>query len=70
MALPRVSIKGEYLYYDLGTANTANVGALYYANKSGLSGVMHTGVFDGHVFRLGVNYHFNGASAEPVVAKY
>ncbi|QGM46294.1 outer membrane protein [Methylocystis heyeri] len=70
LVLPRVSVKGEYLYYDLGTANTANVGALYYANKSGLSGVMHTGTFDGHVFRLGVNYHFNGASAEPVVAKY
>jgi outer membrane immunogenic protein len=71
---PKWSVKAEYLYYDLGTANTANVGPLFYTSTSGAfaggSVVAHTGLFDGHVIRMGVNYHINSVPSEPIVAKY
>ena len=74
MVLPKWSIKAEYLYYNLGTANTGNVGPLFYtsttAGYAGGSVVAHTGLFDGHVVRLGLNYHFNKAGPAPIVAKY
>ncbi len=72
MFLPRWSVKAEYLYYDLGTANTGNAGPLYYTTTKPLtwSSAAHTGQFDGNVVRLGLNYHFNGAGSGPVVAKY
>jgi len=31
---PKWSVKAEYLYYNLGTANTANVGPLFYTSTS------------------------------------
>ena len=67
---PKWSVKAEYLYYDLGTANTANVGPLFYTSTSGGSVAGHTGLFDGHVIRMGVNHHFNSVPSEPIVAKY
>jgi len=70
MFLPKWSVKAEYLYYNLGTANTANVGALYVTKAPNWSSVAHTGLFDGHVIRTGVNYRFGGAAPESVVAKY
>ncbi len=71
---PKWSVKAEYLYYNLGTANTANVGPLFYTSTSGPfaggSVVAHTGTFDGHVIRMGVNYHFNSVPSEPIIVKY
>jgi opacity protein-like surface antigen len=69
MFMPKWSLKAEYLYYDLGIANTANVGALFYTS-GGLSAVAHTALFDGHVIRAGVNYHFNWGAPAEIVAKY
>ena len=34
---PKWSVKAEYLYYDLGTANTANVGPLFYTSVNSLA---------------------------------
>jgi outer membrane immunogenic protein len=60
-----VSIKGEYLYYDLGTTSYAVAAANTFAAGEGL---FTTGRqrFDGNLARVGLNYHFNS----PVVAKY
>jgi opacity protein-like surface antigen len=52
---PRWSGKVEYLHYDLGVANTANVGALYYGSSS----AAYSAPFNGNVVRAGVNYHLN-----------
>ena len=67
---PKWSIKAEYTYYDLGTANTANVGALFYANAGALSSAAYTARFNGHVARAGVNYHLNWDASDPVTANY
>jgi outer membrane immunogenic protein len=82
MFLPNWSLKGEYLYYDLGkvtynqglsgayvTANSAvpgnySAGQPWWGNMSQVSTR-----FNGNIVRLGVNYHFNFATA-PVVAKF
>lgn len=59
------TVKGEYLYYDLGRSS-AVVNYAYGGNTSSLTGrVRH----DGHIVRLGINYLFASAPG-PVVAKY
>ncbi len=66
---PAWSLKAEYLYYDLGTVNTANIGPLYYAiakSPASWSSVGYRADFSGNVFRVGANYHFGKESADPV----
>ena len=58
------SVKGEYLYYNLGSTKLVAVDALL------PSAVAYNVKRDGHVFRLGVNYRFGWGAAAPVVAKY
>ncbi len=70
MVDPKWSVKAEYLHYDLGRPSTASVGALFYANATGLSSVGASAPFNGHVARAGVNYHLNWAAAAPVTATY
>jgi outer membrane immunogenic protein len=82
MFAPNLSLKAEYLYYDLGTAHYLNsplVGVgpnvsfcdcttppLVTASQS-ITRVR----FDGHIARIGFNYHFFTPVAAPaVVAKY
>jgi outer membrane immunogenic protein len=56
------SVKGEYLYYDLGDVTVTGVAA-------GLIPTIVTNVDNtGHILRLGLNYRFGGAA--PVVARY
>ncbi len=69
---PNWSAKVEYLYYDLGTASAANAlsaavpaGNLLYGSYYQTS--TH---FNGHVARVGVNYHFQWFSPATVVAKH
>ncbi|WP_439814330.1 outer membrane protein [Zavarzinia sp. CC-PAN008] len=54
---PQWSLKGEYLYYDLGS-ETVNVAVI---PGSGGGGTGYDSEFEnaGHIFRIGVNYHFN-----------
>ena len=71
MFMPNWSAKVEYLYYDLGTVNSAffipavdNVTGFqaFFAGQSRAR-------FNGNIVRAGVNYHFNWGAA-PIVAKY
>lgn len=66
----RWSVKGEYLHYDLGTANTANIGPLFYATTAGLSSAGYSVPINGNIVRAGVNYHLNVGAEAPVVAKF
>lgn len=68
MISPNWSVKAEYLYYDLGTRST------FGAVTDGASGVTYLAYrtsqrTNGHIARLGLNYHFNWGAA-PVVARY
>ena len=74
MFMPNMSLKAEYLFYDLG--NTGNMffnDAYGYADAAGLFSRISVTNFsqrvNGNIIRAGMNYHFNFASA-PVVAKY
>jgi outer membrane immunogenic protein len=77
MFAPNWSAKLEYLYYDLGST-TFNAGALTLPEISGITG-LPTSVFtdpvtastrwNGHIVRVGLNYHFNWGPP-PIVAKY
>ena len=77
MVWPNWSTKFEYLYYDLGSvtfpagvlANTFNAGAVAGQLFSAIATQSRTR-FDGHIVRVGVNYHFNWGAPAPVVAKY
>jgi outer membrane immunogenic protein len=65
---PNWSVKLEYLYYDLGKKSFGytplNFGGVYgsapYASTR----------FDGHIARIGLNYHFCVPTPGPVIAKY
>jgi outer membrane immunogenic protein len=72
MVLPGVSVKAEYLYYNLGAVNSATPWALYRleggrewdggATPALLASGQHMS-FDGHVARAGLNYHFGNISS-------
>ena len=64
MFTPNWSIKGEYLYYDLGRTNLA-VNLL--PGATGVGTGYNTSIRnDGHIARVGLNYKFGG----PIVARY
>jgi outer membrane immunogenic protein len=72
MVTPNWSVKGEYLYYDLGRASylvspvTSTIVGLPIQSASALASTR----FNGHVVRAGVNYHWNWDVPAAVVAKY
>lgn len=64
MFAPGLSVKGEYLYYDLGSANFSS-GALS-TSALGFTNIVSSSSsarFNGHIVRVGLNYHF-GAQPE------
>jgi outer membrane immunogenic protein len=64
MFTPNWSIKGEYLYYDLGRSNL-NVALV--APGLGVGTGYNTSIRnDGHIARVGLNYKFGG----PMVGRY
>jgi len=65
MFLPKWSAKIEYLYYDLGTATTLPLQAVY-GSKGLFSNASYQGRFNGDVVRAGVNYHFGWGGSAPV----
>jgi len=75
---PNWSAKLEYLYYDLGTVNySSGVAGAFGTGASTipgqalfLNGTWTTARFDGHIFRAGLNYHFNWSAPAPVLAKF
>ena len=54
MFAPNWSVKGEYLYYDLGTTDVALVTIAGAPNETGTISHSNTG----HIIRAGLNYHF------------
>ena len=54
---PNWTVKGEYLYYNLGR-NTVNVAIVPGAIGAGGTGYNSTFSNDGHIGRIGVNYKF------------
>jgi outer membrane immunogenic protein len=60
MFAPNWTVKGEYLYYDLGHVSvapppvTGTVGGTVFT-AVGISSTAH---FNGSIARVGVNYHF------------
>jgi len=63
---PNWSVKLEYLHYDLGRLEQDFI--LF--RPVGPFAASHTSArFDGHIVRVGVNYHFDFGPA-PVIAKY
>jgi outer membrane immunogenic protein len=60
-----VTLKGEYLYYNLGSASYAVAPANSFATGEGIA-ILATQKFDGSIARAGINYKFGG----PVVARY
>jgi outer membrane immunogenic protein len=69
--LPNWSVKAEYLYYDLGSLSTSGVQYSYTSNKvAAISTAQSDSRFDGHIVRVGLNYHVNWSAPAPVVAKY
>ncbi|ATQ67020.1 MULTISPECIES: outer membrane protein [Methylosinus] len=66
---PKWSVKLEYLYYDLGSV-TYQGSALSFAGLYASTPVVKTR-FDGHVARMGLNYHFDLCEpSAPLMAKY
>ncbi|BDV38487.1 outer membrane protein [Methylocystis bryophila] len=69
MFLPKWSAKVEYLYYDLGTATTLPLQAVY-GSKGLFSNASYRARFNGDVIRAGVNYHFGWGALPPVLDKF
>lgn len=55
MFAPNWSVKGEYLYYDLGTTDIALLTIAGAPNETGVISHKNTG----HIIRAGLNYHFS-----------
>lgn len=71
MVFPNVSVKAEYLYYDLGSDIGGRwLTAWQFVPGAGLLATEHRTRFDGHIARAGINYHFNFGGAAPVVASF
>jgi outer membrane immunogenic protein len=70
MFTPRLTLKAEYLYYDLGTA-TAPIGPSGPVVLGGTPSPFFTNIstmstrYVGNILRLGLNYTFNGFPAFP-----
>jgi outer membrane immunogenic protein len=69
-----MSLKAEYLFYDLGNiGNMFSNDAYGYADAAGIFSRVSVTNFsqrvNGNIVRAGMNYHFNFVSA-PVVAKF
>jgi len=71
---PNLSLKAEYLYYDLGSVklNGLQLVTEAYAEQAPLfaNGVQTNARFNGHIVRAGMNYHVNWWAPAPVLAKY
>jgi outer membrane immunogenic protein len=70
MVAPNWSVKGEYLHYDIGTADlaigpTGTPASAFFTNLA-YQGNVTSAHFRGDIVRVGVNYHFGG----PVLARY
>ncbi len=73
MFMPGLSAKAEYLYYDLGSYSLALPQyAVNLTKGAALADVTtsYRGRANGQLVRAGLNYHFDWAAPEAIVAKY
>jgi outer membrane immunogenic protein len=74
MFMPNWSLKGEYLYYDLGSLAWNNTPIVHDDRETAGAQVINNSStsmsFNGHIVRAGINYHFNVGDLATVVAKY
>ena len=69
-----LSVKLEYLYYDLGAVrvNNSNIGALYYTTILGGLAIDNATAastqYNGHIVRAGLNYRFDAGQGEGSVS--
>jgi outer membrane immunogenic protein len=67
MIAPKWSIKGEYLYYDLGNVGGLNQTLTTITTGLGLplagASLVSNGSFHGSIARAALNYHFGGPAA-------
>jgi outer membrane immunogenic protein len=72
MVSPNWSVKAEYLYYDLGRLTFGAGGLTHFSAGPALFTDLPVAStrFDGHIVRVGLNYHFDWWNPGPVVAKY
>jgi hypothetical protein len=56
MFAPRWSIKGEYLYYDLGSVTLNQTQYAFPAGVNAAIGIESVARYQGQIARLGVNY--------------
>ena len=66
------SVKGEYLYYDLGKASGSVMNYAYNPNQDPQfsSESQFTQRYAGNILRAGVNYHIPVEKAQPVISGY
>lgn len=66
MFAPGLSLKGEYLFYDLGSVNFASgtITNSIFGAPPNVVASNSSAHFDGHIVRVGLNYHF-GMDEEP-----
>lgn len=66
-----LSLKAEYLYYDLGDETVSALGNATVRSVPALDGIDYVAKadFSGSIVRVGLNYRFGGSSA-PVIARY
>ena len=67
MFAPGLSVKGEYLYYDLGPATFSS--GMLSASAFGFTNIVASNSsarFNGHIFRVGLNYHFGAEQPSPL----
>ena len=69
---PNWSLKAEYLYYDLGRVTFGVGGLTQFTGGPALFTDLPVAStrFNGHIVRVGLNYHFDWWGPGPVVAKY
>ncbi len=73
MFLPGLSAKAEYLYYDLGSfSSVLPQYAVNLTSGAALADVTtsYRGRANGQLVRAGLNYHFDWAAPEAIIAKY
>jgi outer membrane immunogenic protein len=72
MFSPNWSVKAEYLYYDLGRVTFGAGGLKFVVAGTTVftDPVTASTRFNGHIVRVGLNYHFSWWGPGPLVAKY
>jgi outer membrane immunogenic protein len=70
MFTQNMSLKAEYIYYDLGTTSFTGSPLVTSFDLSSTAIPTTSAHFNGHVATLGLNYHFDFLQEKPITAAY